>query len=347
MDTGLWSADWAESVGASPAVWTGVLLGAMALGLVLWLLGGRLAKAGTVLAGLVVGGLAVTSLSIGLASASGVGAWVLALGVGGAIAGALLAGLLFRLWMGVTAAGLLALAVPAAVLIWMPPGLERDEAEGAADATAAVQPLAFGEGEDGGTLVDSLKETWNEGLAEALDAEQVQAALAETGQGGEVAEVVPESLVDAERVQAIAFGQARRVWDVLKAAWDREMARLGAWWDGLATGTRTTVIGGSAVGAVLGLLLGLIAPNFMAKLQTAMVGALLLFFPAGVLVHAYLVGPVEEALEGTDTAAATTGVAGLASYWPTQPRAMLLAVGLITAIGLLLQWTLFRKKTDS
>ncbi|MEM9752991.1 MAG: hypothetical protein AAF916_06350 [Planctomycetota bacterium] len=340
MDTGLWSADWAEQVGATPWVWTAVLVGAMVAGLVLWLLGGRLAKAGTVLAGFVVGGLAVTAVAVGFASESGVGPWVLVAGVGGAIAGALLAWLLFRLWMGVMAAGVLALAVPAAVIIWNPSSVETSLSND--DVAEVVE-------EDATSLVDSIAATVNEGLSEAFSEETLAEAIAEgVAEGGDgEAGVEPSALVDAEKVQAVAIEQARRVWDVLKAAWDREMARLGGWWDGLPTGTRTTVIGGSAIGGVLGLVLGLLLPKLMAALQTALVGALLLFFPAGILVHAYLVGPVSEALEGTDVETSDAGVAGLAAYWPSSPRAMLLALGLITLLGLVLQCTVFRKKADS
>ncbi len=347
-DAGLWSADWAAAVGASPAVWTGVLVGAMALGLVLWSLGGRLARAGTVTAGFVVGGLAVTSLSIGLASASGVGPWVLLLGVGGAIAGALLAWLLFRLWMGVMAAVLLALAVPAAVLVWSPPQ-EAESGETQAQRVAAMEDQAS-------SLVDALKQTWREGMSEALNSEQVQqamrdaAAAAARGDATDGDAALAASGLDAQQVQTYALGQARRVWDVLKVAWDREMAKLRAWWDGLATGTRTTVIGGSAVGGVIGLVLGLLMPRIMASVQTALVGALLLFFPAGILVHAYLAGPVGEVLDEAELEAGVAGVAGVAgwaAYWPTQPRAMLLSVGLITLVGLLLQCTVLRRKADS
>ncbi|MEM1446406.1 MAG: hypothetical protein AAGF84_10145 [Planctomycetota bacterium] len=340
MNAGLWSADWAEQVGATPLVWTGVLVGAMVAGLVLWLLGGRLARTGTVLAGFVVGGLAVTLVAVGLASESGVGPWVLALGVGGAIAGALLEWLLFRLWMGVMGAMVLALAVPAAVIIWNPASVETELSD---DEVAAIVE------EDTTSLVDSITATVNEGLAEAFDQEEVAAAIMEgAAEGGDgEAGVEPSALIDAEKVQAVAMDQARRIWDVLKAAWDREMARLGSWWDGLPAGTRATVIGGSAIGGVVGLVLGLLLPKIMAALQTALAGALLLFFPAGILVHTYLAGPVSEALEGTDVDSEQAGVAGLASYWPSQPRSMLLALGLITLLGLVLQCTVFRKKADS
>jgi hypothetical protein len=341
MSTGVWSVDWAEQAGVGPAVLVGVLVGVMLVGLVLWLLGGRLARAGTVVAGFVIGGLAVTSLAIGMTSTGGFGPWVLLLGVGGAIAGALLAWLLFRLWMGVTAAALLTLVVPTAVLIWSPP----PPASGSEEATDAVDRLNDAESTE--SVLDALRETWDEGMAEAFDEEAVADALRDVGAGvGEGSDDAPAAL-GGERVREIAVGQARRVGDVLRAAWDQETARLHAWWDGLPGGTRTTLIAGSAVGAVLGLVIGLVAPRVMASVQTAAVGAVLLFFPAGVLVHTYLFDPLAEATEGTEVEPTDAGTAGLAAWWPNQPRAVLLSLGLITLVGLLLQWTLRKRKADS
>lgn len=117
-----------------------LLIGAVAGGLVLWLLGRKLARPGCAACGLVLGGLAGFILAQQTQSMQ----WLFALVMGGAIGGCLLAWFLFRLWMGISAAVILGLSVPAAVLVWqgVPVAPATQEAR-VADAEAANQPLEF------------------------------------------------------------------------------------------------------------------------------------------------------------------------------------------------------------
>lgn len=115
-----------------------VLIGVGVCALVMWMLGRKLARPACAVGGLVMGGLTGFTLSHSL----GVSAtWLFVLVVGAAIAGCLVAWFMFRLWMGMSAAVILGLAVPAAVLVVQGvPELPAAEAEvHAEDAGAPMQ----------------------------------------------------------------------------------------------------------------------------------------------------------------------------------------------------------------
>ncbi|NBC10839.1 MAG: hypothetical protein GVY24_03775, partial [Planctomycetes bacterium] len=86
---------------ALPLAVLGLFVLMVIIGLVLWLLGGALAKAACVVSGLVLGGVGGWLIGAALADQ---GAYVLPLVIGGSIIGALLAGLLFRIWVAIVGA---------------------------------------------------------------------------------------------------------------------------------------------------------------------------------------------------------------------------------------------------
>ncbi len=120
-----------------------IVIGVGVLGLILWLLGRKLARPACAVGGLVWGGMG----GFVLVQQAGMTQWLFAFVVVAAVAGCLLAWFLFRVWMGLSAAIILGLAIPAMVLVWQgapppaPPEAEaRTEAPAQLDA-AEVQPL--------------------------------------------------------------------------------------------------------------------------------------------------------------------------------------------------------------
>jgi len=97
-----------------PALGVGGAIVLTLVGLVLWLFGGYIIRVATVIGGLVIGTLAGVLVSPWLGGADMW--WVMAL-LGGVVGG-LLAALLFRVWMALAMALILAVLVPAAVLVW-------------------------------------------------------------------------------------------------------------------------------------------------------------------------------------------------------------------------------------
>jgi len=80
------------------------------------------------------------------------------------------------------------------------------------------------------------------------------------------------------------------------------------------------------IGAGIGFLLGLMAPNYAAAVQSAIVGAVLIVVPGRELVLTHL--------------------PDAKSLIPTTAQGILLTTGLITLVGLALQWTLYLRRDD-
>lgn len=254
-----------EAEAALPAAVLGVFALMVVVGIVLWLVGGRLAKAACVLSGMVMGGVGGWLIGATLADQ---GAYVLPLVIGGSIIGALLAGLLFRVWIAGVGAAVLALVVPVASLVWQ--GATVDPVS--FDQQAVVdQTLETAEGEDSPTLMQKVNR--------AMDAVYTQLAD------------------DAE-----------------------------AWWESLGGSGRTIVYMGALIGAAVGLLLGMVLPKVSAALQTALAGALLVYFGAMGLARWQL---------GEDS-----------TVLPDSARGAVVAIGLITLLGTVIQWTLSRRQAD-
>lgn len=272
-----------DVIGAMP---TAALIGAAVLfvvGLIVWLMGRKLARPVCVITGLVLGGLG------GLAAGHAWGEqayYVLPLVVGCAVVGALLAALLFRLWVAMAGAVLLSLIVPAGSLVWHgtpPPGLAKT-------VVNATQP----------------------GSA----AGKTPAAAAPSKQAGKPAKTQPST-------QAVL----KKTYDAVMAFYSQEVQAIQKWWnDGLDAGGRRLVYIGAAVGALVGLVFGLIAPYVAASLESALAGAILIFFPGSTLLDHFSPGK--------------------GAIIPSSPRAVIFALCLITAIGFLFQWTLFRRSAD-
>ena len=104
-------------------------------------------------------------------------------------------------------------------------------------------------------------------------------------------------------------------------------AEARAWWDRRAAEAGPAVMVTAAAAGLCGLLAGLLAPNVSASFLSALLGAVLLFYAASSLLQVY--------------------VPTWAGRLPSSPEPLLLALGLITATGILVQWTILRHKTDN
>jgi hypothetical protein len=307
-----------ELLEAMPAVWTLLLAATAAVGLLLWTLGGRLAKTGVMLSGFVLGGLCAMVLAAALSRTDADGQsletsrlWILAIGIGGAIAGVLLAALLFRVWMGISGALLLAAVVPAAAMIWAGNGPPLTLVEQTQRATLD----ALGSGES-----LPAAEAMRQRLAGAAGGDGTPPTALNNSATEDDADTDPstdlaEALFDRE-----AFT------DGLSGVWTQQVDEVRRWWEQMSAGQRRFLLAGAAVGGIVGLVLGLLLPTLAAALQSALVGSVLLFFAGRSLLLLY--------------------VPAAASAMPTSWRGVLLSLGLITLLGLLVQWTLRKRKAD-
>ncbi|MEM9882209.1 MAG: hypothetical protein AAF800_04755 [Planctomycetota bacterium] len=319
----------AELMQAMPAAWTLLLGVGLLVGLVLWVFGGRLAQKGVMLTGFFAGGLGAAALAAGLTAnpgaaaelseatgqaveisgGSGGGVWVLGIGIGGAIAGVLLAWLLFRFWMAATAGALLAAVVPLAALVW----------QGSGPALTAVQETQ-----------DVTLEALGAGESDPA-AEAIRRRLAGDAEPGEIAgPPLPATHADAAEAgdpeTAGGLFDRRRFVDGLASVWARQVEEVKLWWSELPAGTRRFLVAGAGVGGVVGVVLGLVLPGIAASLQSAMVGSVLLLACGRGLLLAY--------------------VPGVGGVLPDSWRGVLLTLGLITLLGVLIQWTLRKRQDD-
>jgi hypothetical protein len=236
------------------------------------------------------------------------GGIVLALVIGTAIAGALLSALLFRVWMAISGALIFGLAASGAVLLWQPP----PEGNLVTDGQAAVSELAEANTEAGLTIdipISDITDQLREGVAAAIDGGEEGEATAQLTLDNEVAKKVGSAILVALR------GMASYYWD-----------QLGSWWAEAGAGAKGGMMLVGLVAAGIGLLLGLVGPYKAASIQSAVAGAVLILFSSFSLLAQLMPNHL--------------------SWLPATPRGVLAGLGLITAIGLALQWTIFARKTD-
>ena len=104
---------------------------------------------------------------------------------------------------------------------------------------------------------------------------------------------------------------------------DEEFEAIGTWWEQTSSADQYTTMLAAGVGALVGLIVGLIAPQFTAALASSMLGAALIVAGVCGMDLPQLEWIVPQALLGR-----------------------MAAVGLITIVGWVLQWIVFRRKAD-
>jgi len=132
-----------------------------------------------------------------------------------------------------------------------------------------------------------------------------------------------EALVQADQLLA---ERGEEAWDTAKSAVFRNLEDIQAWWNQSATAVHRNIGLAMLIGAGIGLLFGLIAPTYAASVQSAVVGAVLIVIPGRELVASYLPAATE--------------------FVPTTARGTLITLGLITVVGIALQWTLYLRPDD-
>lgn len=244
---------------------------AIVVGAVLWIAGGRMIRPTLGVTGLLLGGVA------GWVFGSEYGdPWVLwgaVLGLG--IVCCVLAVVLFRVWMSVSFAIFLALAVPVIVVAWQH------------NAPLPDQPP-----------------------------EQTRAA---------VAEAVDDLSLDREHVSADRVGDIDLT-ATMRDAWSYVRDQARARWQSLDPNLRRTLGVTALFGAIAGAVLGLTAPKLSARLISSFNGGCLML----------------------------GGVYPVVKHWapqqmdmlPDTSRGVLAVAGLITALGVIIQWTVSRRPAD-
>ena len=235
-----------------------LLVAGLVTGLMLWLLGRRLFRPMCALSGLLLGGISSFIIAREMSATQ---TTQLAVSVAGAVAGCVAAWLMFRLWMGLAGAIILAAAATLSLVV----------VDGIPLPAVSLEDVRIERTEADGEPDDD-----------------------DTGRPG----ITINAPVDT----------------------------LGVWWDERAGGERTGLIFAGCIGAVVGVVAGLLWPYAAASWQTALIGATLLFI-TGIRLAERVAG--ESAIP-----------------LPTAPAGQLAIVGLITLVGVLLQWTIFRKPAD-
>lgn len=301
---------------ALPPLAVAVLAGLVVVGAVLWLLGRKIAPVATGICGLVLGGVAGFVVGERLSEQ---GAYTLPLVIGGGIAGGLLSAMLFRVWMGVSAAVLFALAAPAAAIVWQgtPPP--------AVDLEVVTEEVRAGIEEAEAEAAEAEKEAAEEAERERRRSAKPQASpRGQRGQAEAPAAAEPAAAPSVVDTWLPRWVSALR--NVASRVYETQSEAVRGWWDTLGPAGHWLVMIAALLGLVIGLAFGVAAPYWAAMVQTALVGAMLMLLPAREL--AMQVAP------------------GLEGWLPSTPRPTLLLLGLITAVGVAVQWALFGRSAD-
>ena len=288
----------------------GAMLPAITLlaGVILLLLGSLLARPMCVLSGFILGGIGGLLLGEALADRGG---FILALVIGSAIAGALLSALLFRVWMAISGALIFGLAAAGVVILLQ--GSPTDATATDEQAQALTADQSDTQQNDGSVTVevplDHITEQIREGLNTALETNEDGETAAQLTLDNEAVRKLGSVILDAMR------GLASYYWE-----------QFSDWWSEAGAGPRGAMMLVGLVAAVVGLLLGLIGPYKAASIQSAVAGSVLILFS----LFSLLAQLMPEHLD----------------WLPATPRGVLICLGLITAAGLAVQWTIFKRKAD-
>lgn len=108
--------------------------------------------------------------------------------------------------------------------------------------------------------------------------------------------------------------------------YEQQKSEATGWWQRLGGTARVTIAICALAGGVAGLIIGLLFPNLAASFQSALVGALLMVYSGLQLL--------------------TVHAPDMAAKVAMTTRLHLILLGLITIMGVAIQWTLFQRKAD-
>lgn len=109
----------------------------------------------------------------------------------------------------------------------------------------------------------------------------------------------------------------------LRSVVDDQIEAIAAWWRQTKGAGRYTTMFAAAAGALVGMVIGLVAPQMTAAIISSLLGA--------VLIVASVCG---------------MDLPQIQAFVPQTATTRAIAVGLITTVGWALQWIVFRRKTD-
>ncbi len=115
------------------------------------------------------------------------------------------------------------------------------------------------------------------------------------------------------------------IWQKLQGVYRQQFDLIASWWQSLASRGRNIVIVAATLGLAVGLAIGLLRPYLAASIQSAFVGGGLWLAGGRSLLAIYL--PDQTA------------------WLPVGLRAWLLALAVVTAVGILIQTWLWRRRT--
>ena len=288
-----------------------IVMGAvMLVGLALWLMGKKIARQSIALSGLVLGAVAAFPVSQQFGTGAHMTlAWVIA----GAVVGCLIAWLLYRVWMAVSMGAILAVALPIiyVVVFGVHAGAQDDEVGGA--GTEAVEAAPGDDAPPPASLTDGGSDAGSDAEKSTVD---------------QISDDAADALKLSDEQRALLDKARKTLFEQIRAHYIRIEASTRAWWDGLADASKHNVKAAFAIGAILGVLLGLFMPNVSASFETALIGTCFVFIGIwGILVA-----------EGKDPHESLP--------FPPTPINIIFALSLITHLGIAVQWTLWRQKTD-
>ncbi len=305
-----------------------VTLGISAVvGLFVWAMGRKVARPAIAVCGLAMGAVGAFALAHRMLQPGDqlMFVWV----GGGGIAGLLLAWLMFRPWMAISLAALFAMAAPALNVIWV--GISEATASDAAAKSGTV--WGFGEVADSGAAKDSAAKDRTTPAAPTTETKSPFPGLKLNGDDDEFDPTLPKSLspveaakpfiqIDPENVEKAK----RTVMDTIRRVYDYQAEQIRAWWADLKPDGQRNLTITAAIAGLAGALVGFVLPYFSASIQTSLVGGAMLLSGVRGLLATY-------APEQT-------------RWLPQEPRPLLITLSLITAVGVLVQWSFWRRSAD-
>lgn len=216
-------------------------------GFMIWTSGRRLVKLSAAVCGLVLGALGGAAIGQWVTDGQGALWWMGGFG----LAGAAIALLLLRIWVGLSTALVFAVLGPLVWMVW----------------TGVPLPEGFGDrpGDDTEQTDSSPAPSPEGGAADRSDLPRVPGS------------VDPPTL---PRLPDLGGGLPDvgmpRLSDELRSTLGEREARVRQWWNSLSDGQKTSAITICLVGAALGLGMGLLFYKTMGTFQTSLVGSLLL-----------------------------------------------------------------------
>ncbi len=313
---------------AVPELGQVALGGLVVIGLVLVFFGRKLAKAGFITSGLVFGGAA--GLLIGGTTMTQP-MYVLITTAAAAAIGAVLAAVVYKFWIALSTGLAVALATVAVLLVFSEQPLPDAEIAVPQTATSDLDALTDFVDDASGLVqdedrnaMDLLREVWE--LSPGQDQEQDNS---ETLPARDDTRTTPEWEVthgseSGEAARELAVGTTQRIVNVLQALYKDQTDQLTQWWEDRGDAGRQTIMIAALAGAAVGVVIGLLMSNLAAAFQSALAGSILVVMPGRYLLTQWL--------------------PELADQLPSTPRWVLIAMGLITAAGVVVQNRDWKKK---